>query len=74
MSWGILMVWQVSAPRASSYDIARITKTPVILIVDCKGASLSDRGLDQGISGIWSGADDSGGDLKQDFTRSWQSG
>lgn len=27
--------------RASSYDIARITKTPVILIADCKGSSLS---------------------------------
>lgn len=26
---------------ASSYDIARITETPVILVVDCKGASLS---------------------------------
>lgn len=26
---------------ASSYDIARITKTPVILVVDAKGASLS---------------------------------
>ena len=26
---------------ASSYDIARITETPVILIVDCKGSSLS---------------------------------
>ena len=27
--------------RASSYDIARITQTPTLLIVDCKGASLS---------------------------------
>lgn len=27
--------------KASSYDIARITKTPVILVLDCKGASLS---------------------------------
>lgn len=26
---------------ASSFDLARITETPVILIVDCKGASLS---------------------------------
>ncbi|MEA5082633.1 MAG: cobyrinate a,c-diamide synthase [Lachnospiraceae bacterium] len=27
--------------EASAYDIARVTKTPVILIVDCKGASVS---------------------------------
>ena len=27
--------------KASTYDIARITKTPVILIVNCKGMSLS---------------------------------
>ena len=33
---------------ASSYDIARITKTPVILIVDCKGASLSIAALIKG--------------------------
>lgn len=26
---------------ASAYDLARVTKTPVILIVDCKGASVS---------------------------------
>lgn len=27
--------------QASSYDIARITQTPVLLVVDCKGSSLS---------------------------------
>ncbi|MDD3571025.1 MAG: cobyrinate a,c-diamide synthase [Lachnospiraceae bacterium] len=27
--------------EASSYDVARVTKTPVILIVDCKGTSVS---------------------------------
>lgn len=30
-----------SSMRASTYDIARITETPVILILDCKGASVS---------------------------------
>lgn len=34
--------------QASSYDIARITDTPVILVVDCKGASLSLAALIQG--------------------------
>lgn len=34
--------------RASSYDIARITDTPVILIVDCRGSSLSLAALIQG--------------------------
>lgn len=34
--------------QASSYDIARITDTPVILVVDCKGASLSTAALVQG--------------------------
>lgn len=33
---------------ASSYDIARITQTPVILIVDCRGASLSLAAVIQG--------------------------
>lgn len=33
---------------ASSFDIARITETPVILIVDCKGASLSLAAVIQG--------------------------
>ena len=33
---------------ASSYDIARITETPVILIVDCKGSSLSVAAVVQG--------------------------
>lgn len=33
---------------ASSYDIARITETPVILIVDCKGNSLSVAAVVQG--------------------------
>lgn len=28
-------------PEASAYDVARITKTPVILVVDAKGSSLS---------------------------------
>ncbi|MGE4214415.1 MAG: cobyrinate a,c-diamide synthase [Anaerotignaceae bacterium] len=27
--------------EASAYDVARVTKTPVILIVDCKGSSIS---------------------------------
>lgn len=27
--------------EASAYDVARVTKTPVILIVDCKGSSVS---------------------------------
>lgn len=34
--------------QASSYDIARITETPVILVVDCKGASLSIAAMIQG--------------------------
>lgn len=34
--------------QASSYDIAKITETPVILIVDCKGASLSVAAIIQG--------------------------
>lgn len=33
---------------ASSYEIARITDTPVILVVDCKGASLSIVAVIQG--------------------------
>lgn len=33
---------------ASSYDIARITRTPVILVVDCRGASLSLAAVIQG--------------------------
>ena len=33
---------------ASSYDVARITETPVILIVDCKGSSLSVAAVVQG--------------------------
>ncbi len=47
--------------KASSFDIARITKTPVILVVDAKGASLSleavikgflDFTADSGIKGV----------------------
>lgn len=29
------------SPRASAYDLAKITKTPTVLLVDAKGASLS---------------------------------
>ena len=27
--------------EASAYDVARVTKTPVVLVVDCKGMSVS---------------------------------
>ncbi len=35
--------------RASTYEVARVTKTPVILVVDGKGASVSLAALIQGI-------------------------
>lgn len=36
--------------RASSYDVARVTKTPVILLVDVKGMSLSAAALVRGFT------------------------
>lgn len=31
----------LTSPRASSYDLARVTETPVVLVVNARGASLS---------------------------------
>lgn len=41
-----------ASPEGSSYDVARVTGTPVILTVDARGASLSLAALIQGFAGF----------------------
>lgn len=36
-----MTVWAVSTRKASAYDLAAVTKTPAVLIVDTRGMSLS---------------------------------
>lgn len=38
--------------EASSYDVARLTETPVVLVLDCKGASLSLAAEAKGFAGL----------------------
>lgn len=42
----------LASEKASSYDVARTLKTPVILVVPCKGAALSVLPLIQGMIGF----------------------
>ena len=39
--WGITTVLAEFLPKVSAYDLAGMTKTPVLLVVDAKGMSVS---------------------------------
>ena len=41
VSWAFMTVWRELRPRASAYDLANVTDTPVILIVNSRGMSVS---------------------------------
>ena len=53
--------------QASAYDLARVTDTPTVLIVNCKGMSLSVLGISERIFGIPAGQPDQRSNLQSAF-------
>lgn len=47
-SWGTTTAWGLPPPGASTYEVARWTQTPVVLVVGAKGTALSALAVLQG--------------------------